>query len=77
MQLRTVETDRGPRPAVIVGGQVGLLAPGVDVLAMLVAEPGERDAMVAEARESLPLVGASLLAPLRPTTLRDFTGAWV
>jgi 2-keto-4-pentenoate hydratase/2-oxohepta-3-ene-1,7-dioic acid hydratase in catechol pathway len=71
MRLATIETAGGPRAAVVRDG-AHLLPAGVDVASVLALEPDARAALARDAGESLDLAEATLLAPLRPTTLRDF-----
>jgi 2-keto-4-pentenoate hydratase/2-oxohepta-3-ene-1,7-dioic acid hydratase in catechol pathway len=72
MRLATIETASGPRAAVLRDDAAHLLPEGIDVAAVLALDVGAREALAAEARERLALADATLLAPLRPTTLRDF-----
>lgn len=72
MRLATMETERGPRAAVVDEAGAHLLPDGTDVLTALTLEQDAREDLAAQARNTEPLPLGGLLSPLQPTTLRDF-----
>lgn len=74
MKIARVRHGSETRAAVIEGEQVQVLGADADVLDLLAADPTQREALVAAAREGAPypLSGAPLLAPVQPPTLRDY-----
>jgi 2-keto-4-pentenoate hydratase/2-oxohepta-3-ene-1,7-dioic acid hydratase in catechol pathway len=52
---------------------VRVLDPEVDVIALLAADPLERERLAARVSAERPLSGVRLLAPVTPPTMRDFS----
>jgi 2-keto-4-pentenoate hydratase/2-oxohepta-3-ene-1,7-dioic acid hydratase in catechol pathway len=77
MRLATIQPENGPRQVVVVRETDCLpLRPEHDLLTVLALAPAARDALVAETVASgvdwEQLAQHHLVAPLTPTTLRDF-----
>jgi 2-keto-4-pentenoate hydratase/2-oxohepta-3-ene-1,7-dioic acid hydratase in catechol pathway len=71
---RIQESATEVRAAIVAPDEVvRVLDPGVDVLALLVAEPLERERLAARVSAERPLSEVRLLAPLTPPTMRDFS----
>ena len=73
MKIARVEYAGAARTAVIDGGVLRVLSDEVDVLGLLAAAPDEREALSRRVAGEQPLEGARLLAPLVPSTIRDFS----
>src|SRR5438046_1806631 len=74
MKIARLKHGGYARVGIIDGEQIRLLEAGTDVLDLLAADPGERDEIVSATStgDSVAASGAKLLAPLEPTSLRDF-----
>jgi 2-keto-4-pentenoate hydratase/2-oxohepta-3-ene-1,7-dioic acid hydratase in catechol pathway len=72
MKIARIHHETGPLTAVVDAQSVRPLA-GVEVIDLLAAEPGAREALVARAEEELALDAVQLLAPIQPATIRDFS----
>jgi 2-keto-4-pentenoate hydratase/2-oxohepta-3-ene-1,7-dioic acid hydratase in catechol pathway len=74
MKIARVNHDGSPRVGILDGEQIRLLEAGTDVVDLLVPDPGERDEIVSarSTGDSVAASGVKLLAPLEPTSLRDF-----
>jgi len=70
MKVARIEHGGAPVVGVVLDDAVRLL-PGVGVLELLTAE--DRDAIVARGTEEIALSDARLLAPILPTSIRDFS----
>ena len=75
MRIARYDSDGAERLGIVSDDGLQPLPEGTNLLDLLAAEPEERDriAREAEGRDApVPLTEARLLAPLRPSTLRDF-----
>src|SRR5919198_1338328 len=75
MRIARIEIDGAARAAVVSpdGQSARVLPPEVTVLDLLSAEPEERERIAARAIDEVDLADAPLLAPVQPTTVRDFS----
>src|SRR3954451_19070861 len=73
MRIARLQTQTGPRTAVVVGEAVRPLPAGIDVLDLLAADAGARERLAGRAEDELALDAVTLLAPLEPPTIRDFS----
>lgn len=73
MRIARIELDGRDRSAVVADGAVRPLPEGVGVLDVLTLETADRDRLVGRATAELALEDVRLLAPVQPTTLRDFS----
>jgi len=75
MRIARVEVGGAPRAAVVSadGESANVLAANVSVEAMLAADASERDRMAASGTDVVALADVRLLAPVQPTTVRDFS----
>jgi 2-keto-4-pentenoate hydratase/2-oxohepta-3-ene-1,7-dioic acid hydratase in catechol pathway len=75
VRITRIEIDGAPRTSVVStdAETARLLAPEVTVADLLVADPGERERIAARAVGEVRLADARLLAPVQPTTVRDFS----
>jgi 2-keto-4-pentenoate hydratase/2-oxohepta-3-ene-1,7-dioic acid hydratase in catechol pathway len=72
MRLARLEHEGSPRLGVVAGSEIELLAPGVELLELLAADPKRREALTRRSGERVPADSARLLTPLHPPTIRDF-----
>ena len=72
MKIARVQNGGGPHTAIVEGDSVRIL-PGVSVLELLGADPGERERLSGTGREELPLADVRLLSPIVPASVRDFS----
>lgn len=72
MKIARIEHESGPLAAAVEGDIVRPL-PGVDVLDLLAADPGERERLAGQADAELALTDVRLLAPIQPASIRDFS----
>ena len=73
MRIARVATEGGCRTAVVEDAHVRVLAPSVGVLDLLGADPAERERLAANAEAEHALGDVTLLAPIEPATIRDFS----
>jgi 2-keto-4-pentenoate hydratase/2-oxohepta-3-ene-1,7-dioic acid hydratase in catechol pathway len=73
MKIARVVEDGAPRAAVVAGDAVRVLAVDVEVDALLAADPAERSRLATRVATERPLGEARLLAPVVPSTIRDFS----
>lgn len=73
MKIARVLHEGAARAAVVDADQVHVLADGVDVPALLEADPGDRERLAARVLAERPLAEVRLLAPVIPPTIRDFS----
>ena len=73
MRIGRVEHAGTPRTAVIDGDAVRVLENGIDVVDVLGADAIERERFAGRAKAEVPLAEATLLAPVLPPTMRDFS----
>jgi 2-keto-4-pentenoate hydratase/2-oxohepta-3-ene-1,7-dioic acid hydratase in catechol pathway len=73
MRIARVVEDDAVRAAVVSGDAVRVLAPEVELNALLVADPAERARLAARVTAERPLSEVRLLAPVVPPTIRDFS----
>jgi 2-keto-4-pentenoate hydratase/2-oxohepta-3-ene-1,7-dioic acid hydratase in catechol pathway len=76
MRIARIEIEGTPRAAVVSadGESARVLGPEVATEQLLAADPDERERLAASAAsEEVELAGARLLAPVQPTTVRDFS----
>jgi 2-keto-4-pentenoate hydratase/2-oxohepta-3-ene-1,7-dioic acid hydratase in catechol pathway len=72
MRIARIEHEGAPVTAVVDAGSARLL-PGIDVLDLLTVPAAERKALAGRATEEIAIDGARLLAPMLPTSIRDFS----
>jgi 2-keto-4-pentenoate hydratase/2-oxohepta-3-ene-1,7-dioic acid hydratase in catechol pathway len=72
MRIARIEHEGAPVTAVVDAGSARLL-PGIDVLDLLTVPAAEREALAGRATEEIAIDGARLLAPILPTSIRDFS----
>src|SRR3954464_13773855 len=75
MRIARIEMDGRPRAAIVSGDGESArgLAREVSVERLLASEPDQREHMAGPAVDELALADARLLAPVQPTTVRDFS----
>jgi 2-keto-4-pentenoate hydratase/2-oxohepta-3-ene-1,7-dioic acid hydratase in catechol pathway len=73
MRIARVVVDGAVRAAVVSGDAVRVLAPEVELNALLIADPAERARLAARVTAEHPLSEVRLLAPVVPPTIRDFS----
>jgi 2-keto-4-pentenoate hydratase/2-oxohepta-3-ene-1,7-dioic acid hydratase in catechol pathway len=73
MRLARIDHDGRPHVAVVVGDHVRVLPETVAVLDVLGAEGAERDRLTAVVVAERALEDVTLLAPIEPSTFRDFS----
>ncbi len=73
MRIARVTYEGQPRAAVITGDAARVLASEIESIDLLSAEVAERDQLARHVDAELPLSEVSLLAPLQPATIRDFS----
>lgn len=72
MRIARAEIQGAVRVVVIRDDSATVLPTGTHVTELLELDPERREALVADAHEAVPLSGLTLLAPIEPTSLRDF-----
>src|SRR4051812_12443100 len=75
MRIARIEIDRTPRTAIVSpdGESARVLAPEVSVERLLASDPDEREHVAGPAVDELAVADARMLAPVQPTTVRDFS----
>jgi hypothetical protein len=73
MRIGRVDHEGSPRAAVIDGDTVRVLGNGVEVVDMLSVDSSERERIAGRAEAEVSLAQATLLAPVEPPTIRDFS----
>jgi 2-keto-4-pentenoate hydratase/2-oxohepta-3-ene-1,7-dioic acid hydratase in catechol pathway len=75
MRIARIEMDGRPRAAIVSGDgeSARVLAREVSVERLLASEPDQREHVAGPAVDELALADARLLAPVQPTTVRDFS----
>lgn len=73
MRIARVNYEGQPRAAVITGDAARVLASEIESIDLLSAKAAERDQLADHVDAELPLSEVSLLAPLQPSTIRDFS----
>jgi 2-keto-4-pentenoate hydratase/2-oxohepta-3-ene-1,7-dioic acid hydratase in catechol pathway len=72
MRIARIELDGSPVTGVVDGGVVRPL-PGIEVMDLLCAAPGEREHRAANGDSPLRLSDVRLLSPIEPASVRDFS----
>jgi 2-keto-4-pentenoate hydratase/2-oxohepta-3-ene-1,7-dioic acid hydratase in catechol pathway len=73
MRIARVVEDGAVRATVVSGDAVRVLAPEVEINALLVADPAERARLAARVTAERPIREVRLLSPVVPPTIRDFS----
>jgi 2-keto-4-pentenoate hydratase/2-oxohepta-3-ene-1,7-dioic acid hydratase in catechol pathway len=75
VRIARIEIAGAPRAAIVSqeGATAAVLPPDVSVLDLLTSDPAGREQLAARAGDEVPLGEASLLAPVQPPTVRDFS----
>lgn len=73
MRIARVQYEGAPHAAVVRDEAVRVLPSRVEVLDLLSAEPRDRERLASEVKAEVALSDTRLLAPVRPTTVRDFS----
>jgi len=73
MRIARIDLDGAARAAVVADGAVRPLSEDIGVLDVLAAAPADRERLAGRATTELALDDVRLLAPLQPTSLRDFS----
>jgi 2-keto-4-pentenoate hydratase/2-oxohepta-3-ene-1,7-dioic acid hydratase in catechol pathway len=73
MKIARYEAGGGERLGAVDGDVLRPLPAGTDLLALLAAEPGERERAAGAAEPQVPLDGVRLRSPLHPASIRDFS----
>lgn len=73
MKIARVEHGGQRRTAIVTGDSATVLVADVDVLDLLGADARERDGLAARVDAEVALSEVRLLAPVQPTTVRDFS----
>jgi 2-keto-4-pentenoate hydratase/2-oxohepta-3-ene-1,7-dioic acid hydratase in catechol pathway len=73
MRIGRVDHAGSPRAAVIDGETVRILENGIEAIDVLGVDPIERERIASRADAEVSLGEATLLAPVLPTTVRDFS----
>jgi 2-keto-4-pentenoate hydratase/2-oxohepta-3-ene-1,7-dioic acid hydratase in catechol pathway len=73
MRIARVDHGGSPHAAVIDGDTVRILENGVEAIDVLSVDPIERERIAGRGDAEVPLAEATLLAPVLPPTMRDFS----
>jgi 2-keto-4-pentenoate hydratase/2-oxohepta-3-ene-1,7-dioic acid hydratase in catechol pathway len=73
MRIARVDHGGSPHAAVIDGDTVRILENGVEAIDVLSVDPIERERIAGRVDAEVPLAEATLLAPVLPPTMRDFS----
>ncbi len=73
MRIGRVDHGGSPRAVVIDGDTVRILENGVEAIDVLSVNPIERERIAGRVEAEVPLGAATLLAPVLPPTMRDFS----
>ena len=73
MRIGRVDHGGSPRAVVIGGDTVRILKNGVEAIDVLSVNPIERERIAGRVEAEVPLGEATLLAPVLPPTMRDFS----
>ena len=73
MRIGRVDHGGSPRAAVIDGDTVRILENGIEAIDVLSVDPIERERIAGRLEAEVPLAEATLLAPVLPPTMRDFS----
>jgi 2-keto-4-pentenoate hydratase/2-oxohepta-3-ene-1,7-dioic acid hydratase in catechol pathway len=73
MRIGRVDHGGSPRAAVIDGDTVRILENGIEAIDVLSVDPIERERIAGRVDAEVPLAEATLLAPVLPPTMRDFS----
>jgi 2-keto-4-pentenoate hydratase/2-oxohepta-3-ene-1,7-dioic acid hydratase in catechol pathway len=73
MRIARVDHGGSPHAAVIDGDTVRILENGVEAIDVLSVDPIERERIAGRVDTEVPLAEATLLAPVLPPTMRDFS----
>lgn len=73
MRIARVDHGGSPRAAVIGGDTVRILENGIEAIDVLSVDPIERERIAGRVEAEVPLAEATLLAPVLPPTIRDFS----